>query len=60
MSLKDYLALKPNTKDELILFLTKAPEKTDSFIFKIQYSRTLGSDQKVFIVESTNVFIPQE
>jgi len=57
MSLQDYLALRPNTKDELILILKKAPEKTDDFLFNIQYSRTLVSEQKLFVVESTKVVI---
>jgi hypothetical protein len=57
MSLQDYLALKPNTKDELILFLRVAPEQTDEYIFKIEYGRTLGTDEKVFVVNSVNVFI---
>ena len=57
MSLKDYLATRPNTKDELILFLNKGPEESVEFSFKIEYSRTLGADQKVFIVNSINVYI---
>ncbi len=60
MSLKNFLALRPNTKDELYLLLTKAPEKTDDFIFQIQYIRTLGTDQKEFLVNSLNVYIPKE
>jgi hypothetical protein len=60
MSLKAFLALRPNTKDELYLLLTKAPEKTDDFIFQIQYIRTLGTDQKEFLVNSLNVYIPKE
>jgi hypothetical protein len=60
MSLTDYLALHPNTKDELILFLKKAPQKTNDFIFKIQYYRSLGTNHSVFAVESINLFIPHE
>jgi hypothetical protein len=60
MSLQDYLALKPNTKDELILFLNQAPEKTDDYIFKIEYGRTLGTDEKVFVVNSVDVSIPKK
>jgi len=57
MSLKDYLALRPNTKDELILFLKKGPEANGEFSFKIEYCRTLGADQKLFIVNTLSVFI---
>jgi hypothetical protein len=60
MSLQDYLALRPNTKDELILFLNEAPEKTDDYVFKIEYGRTLGTDEKVFVVNSVDVSIPKK
>ena len=60
MSLKDYLALRPNSKDELILLLNKAPEKADNYTFTIEYYRTFGTDEKVFEVESGNIFLLKE
>jgi hypothetical protein len=60
MGLTDYLALGPTTKDQLVLCLKKAPQKTDDFVFKIQYSKSMASENSTFIVESANVFIPGE
>jgi hypothetical protein len=60
MSLAGFMALRPNTKDELILFLNKAPGRGNDFVFQVRYCRTLVSDQEIFTAGTVRVYIPGE
>jgi hypothetical protein len=57
MSLTDFIASKPTSKDKLFLVLNTPPANQDAFIFTVTYQTTLGGKENTFIKETQEVII---
>lgn len=57
LDLNDFIVLKPNAKDKLYLILKKAPEKTDTYKFKISYWQTFNHQQSIIRKEIADIII---